>query len=198
MRTVYQLKPKELAEIERAMRQDKRAEVRQRARVIRLLHLGHKPEAVAEQQMVSVPTIYNWHKLWREQGIDGLANKPKTGRPSKATEAYCRKLEEMLEKEPAEFGYRFAIWTSDRLRAHLEKETGILLSEGRFRALLKKRGYRYRRPKHDLSHLQDEKAKKKAEKLLDEMKKGAGETIAGSSVGREEVWIWTLHCMLVG
>lgn len=182
MRTVYQLKAKELAEIERGMRQDKRAEVRQRATVIRLLHVGHKPEAVAEQQMVSVPTIYNWHRLWREQGIEGLANKPKTGRPSKATEAYCQKLEELLEKEPSEFGYRFAIWTSDRLRAHLEKETGILLSESRFRALLKKRGYRYRRPKHDLSHLQDKKAKRKAEKLLEEMKKRASETISSSSL----------------
>ena len=182
MRTVYQLKPKELAEIEKALRQDKRAEVRQRATVIRLLHLGHKPEAVAEQQMVSVPTIYNWHKLWREQGIEGLANKPKTGRPPKATEAYCQKLEELLEKEPSEYGYRFAIWTSDRLRTYLEKETGILLSEGRFRALLKKRGYRYRRPKHDLSHLQDKNAKKKAEKLLEEMKKTASKTISSSSL----------------
>ena len=182
MRTVYQLQPKELAEIEKAIRQDKRAEVRQRAMVIRLLHLGQKLEAVAEQQMVSVPTIYNWHKLWREQGIEGLANKPKTGRPAKATEAYCRQLEEVLDKEPAEFGYRFAIWTTDRLRTHLEKETGILLSEGRFRALLKKRGYRYRRPKHDLSHLQDKKAKEKTEKLLDEMKKRASETISSSSL----------------
>src|SRR5215207_9843190 len=100
MRTIYKLKAKEIAEVEKAIKQDKRPEVRQRATVIRLLHLGHKPETVAEQQMVSVPTIYNWHKLWREQGIEGLANKPKTGRPSKATEAYCRKLEEMLEKEP--------------------------------------------------------------------------------------------------
>ena len=182
MRTVYQLKPKDLAKVETAMRQDKRAEVRQRATVIRLLHLGHKPEAVAEQQLVSVPTIYNWHRLWREQGIAGLANKPKTGRPSKATDEYCQKLEELLDKEPSEFGYRFVIWTSDRLRAHLEKETGILLSESRFRVLLKKRGYRYRRPKHDLSHLQDKKAKKKAEKLLDEMKKNASETISSSSL----------------
>jgi transposase len=182
MRTEYQLKPKELAEIEKAIRQDKRAEVRQRAMAIRQLHLGQKPEVVAEQQMVSLPTIYNWHKLWREQGIEGLANRPKTGRPAKATEAYCQKLGQMLEKEPAEDGYRFAIWTSDRLRTHLEKETGILLSEGRLRALLKKKGYRYRRPKHDLSHLQDQAAKKKAEKLLDEMKKRASETISSSSL----------------
>jgi transposase len=182
MRTEYQLKAKELAEVERAIRQDKRAEVRQRATVILLLHLGHTPKAVAEHQLVSVPTIYNWHKLWREQGIEGLANRPKTGRPSKATEAYCQKLEEMLDKEPSEYGYRFAIWTTDRLRAHLEKKTGILLSESRFRALLKKKGYRYRRPKHDLSHLQDAKAKQKAEKLLEQMKKRASETISSSSL----------------
>jgi transposase len=182
MRTIYQLKPKEIAEIERAIRQDKRAEVKQRATVIRLLHLGHKPEVVAEQQMISVPTVYNWHKLWRENGVEGLANKARPGRKPKATEAYCLKLEEVLSKEPSEYGYRFAIWTSDRLRAHLEKETGIHLSETRFRALLKKKGYRYRRPKHDLSHLQDKAAKKKAEKLLEEMKKRASETISNSSL----------------
>jgi transposase len=150
--------------------------------VIRLLHLGRKPEEVAEQQMVSVPTIYNWHRLWRENGLEGLANKPQKGRPPKANDAYYQKLDELLEKEPSEFGYRFAIWTSDRLRVHLEKETGILLSEGRFRALLKKRGYRYRRPKHDLSHLQDTKAKKRAEKMLEEMKKRVSETISNSSL----------------
>jgi transposase len=182
MRTVYQLRPKELAEIEKAIRQDKRPEVKQRATVIRLLHFGQKPEIVAEQQMVSVPTIYNWHKLWRTQGIEGLANKARPGRTPKATEEYCLKLEEMLSKEPSDYGYRFAIWTSDRLRAHLEKETGIQLSEGRFRALLKKKGYRYRRPKYDLSHLQDKKAKKQAANLLEEMKKRASETISNSSL----------------
>jgi transposase len=182
MRTEYKLKPKELAEIEKAIRQDKRAEVRQRARVIRLLHLGQKPAAVAEQQMVSVPTVYNWHKLWRKDGIEGLANKVRPGRKPKATDAYCLKLEEVLSKEPSAYGYRFAIWTSDRLRAHLKKETGIQLSEGRFRALLKKKGYRYRRPKHDLSHWQDKAAREKAEKLLEEMKKRASKTISSSSL----------------
>ena len=182
MRTIYQLKPKELAEIEKAIRQDKRAEVKQRATVIRLLHLGQKPETVAEQQMVSVPTVYNWHKLWRNNGIEGLTNKARPGRKPKATEEYCLKLEEVLSKEPSEYGYRFAIWTSDRLRAHLEKETGIQLSEGRFRALLKKKGYRYRRPKYDLSHLQDKAAKKQTASLLEEMKKRVSETISNSSL----------------
>lgn len=182
MRTVYQLKPKELAEIEKVIRQDKRPEVRQRATAIRQLHLGNKPQAVADQQLVSLPTIYNWHRQWQEHGVEGLANKTKTGRPPKANKDYCQRLEKVLEKEPVELGYQFAIWTSDRLRAHLEKETGILLSESRFRALMKKRGYRYRRPKHDLRHLQDKSAKRKAEILLKTMKKRALQTISSSSL----------------
>jgi hypothetical protein len=39
MRITYQLTPEELAEIEKAIKQDKRSEVRQRATAIRLLHL---------------------------------------------------------------------------------------------------------------------------------------------------------------
>jgi transposase len=182
MRITYQLTSEELAEIEKAIKQDKRSEVRQRATAIRLLHMKYRPETVAEQQMVSLPTIYNWHRLWREQGIDGLANRPRKGRPPKADDGYCLKLEEVIEKEPSAYGYRFAIWTSDRLRQHLEKETGLLLSDSRFRALMKKKGYRYRRPKYDLSHLQDKKAKKQAEKLLEEMKKRVSETISNSSL----------------
>jgi transposase len=180
MRIVYQLKPEELAKVESAIRQDKRPEVRQRATVIRLLHLKYRPEVIAEQQMVSLPTIYNWHRLWREKGIEGLANQPRKGRPPKADAAYCQKLEEALEKEPSEYGYGFTIWTTDRLRQHLEKETGLLLSNSRFRALMKKKGYRYRRPKYDLSHLQDAEAKQEAEEVLEKLKKRASKTISGS------------------
>lgn len=182
MRIVYQLKPEELAKVESAIRQDKRPEVRQRATVIRLLHLKYRPEVIAEQQMVSLPTIYNWHRLWREKGIAGLANQPRKGRPPKADAAYCQKLEEALEKEPSEYGYGFTIWTTDRLRQHLEKETGLLLSNSRFRALMKKKGYRYRRPKYDLSHLQDAEAKQEAEEVLEKLKKRASKTISGSSL----------------
>lgn len=178
----YHLNEQELQAIEAAIRHDKRPEVRQRCTVIRLLHLGHKPEQVAEMQAVSKPTIYSWFNRWRSNGIDGLAIRPRSGRPSKADEAYILTLAEVIEKDPEEFGYDFTVWTVDRLRAHLEKETGISLSESRLRALLKRKGYRYRRPKQDLSHLQDKEAKAKAEELLEALKKRSSETISSSSL----------------
>jgi len=178
----YHLNEQQLAEVEKAIRQDKRPEVRQRSTVIRLLHLGHKPEAIAEMQAISIPTVYGWLKRWQQNGIEGLANRPKSGRPAKADEGYSQALERVLEQEPKAFGYDFAIWTVDRLREHLEKETGIALSEPRLRALMKRKGYRYRRPKQDLGHLQDKAAKAQAAELLEELKKRASETISSSSL----------------
>jgi transposase len=178
----YHLTEQELAAVETAIRRDKRPEVRQRCTVIRLLHLGHKPEQIAEMQAVSKPTIYGWIDRWRSGGIEGLANRPKSGRPLKADDAYTVALLEVIEREPSELGYDFTIWTIDRLRLHLEKQTGILLSESRFRALLKRKGYRYRRPKYDLGHLQDQEAKAKAADLLEELKKRSSETILNSSL----------------
>ena len=178
----YHLCEEKLAAIETAIHHDKRPEVRQRCTAIRLLHLGHKPEQVAEMQAVSKPTIYGWIDRWWSGGVEGLANRSKSGRPLKADDAYSLKFLEIIEKEPSELGYDFTIWTIDRLRAHLEKETGISLSESRFRAMLKRKGYRYRRPKRDLGHLQDKEAKAEAADRLEELKKKSSETISSSSL----------------
>lgn len=178
----YHLKEQELQAVETAIRHDKRPEVRLRCTVIRLLHLGYKPEQIAEMQAISIPTVYGWYNRWRSNGIEGLANKPRSGRPPKADDEYEKALEELIEKEPEALGYDFTVWTIDRLRAHLEKETSISLSESAFRALLKRKGYRYRRPKHDLGHLQDKEAKAKTEELLEALKKKSSETISSSSL----------------
>ena len=178
----YHLTKAELKLIETAIKHDKRPEVVQRSMVIRLLHLGHKPEEVAKIHAVSKPTIYGWFARWQSGGVEALANQPKSGRPPKADNAYSLALVEVIEKDPSEVGYNFTIWTVERLSAHLEKITGIALSGSRLRALIKRKGYRYRRPKHDLGHLQNKQAKAKAAEVLEELKKRSAETISNSSL----------------
>jgi putative transposase len=181
-RVKYRLTEDEVGILEQAIRHDERPEVRQRATAIRMLHLGKHPGEVAEVLAVRLPSIYNWHARWRAGGLEGLANRPKSGRPGIADEAYCQVLAETLDKSPAELGYSFTVWTVKRLRDHLKKETGKELSESRLRHLLQEQGYRYRRPKHDLHHLQDPEAKEQARQLLEELKRGSEETISSSSL----------------
>jgi transposase len=88
---------------------DEEVEILEQA--IRMLHLGKYPREVAQVLAVSVPTLYNWHARWRQAGLEGLANRPKSGRPRKANEAYYQVLAETLAKEPPELGYAFMVWT---------------------------------------------------------------------------------------
>jgi transposase len=178
----YQLSNDELQVIEQAISHSKIVRVVKRATGIRLLHRGHEPAEVAEMLMVNRASIYNWHKRFRAEGINGLADQPRSGRPRKADDVYCRELEKALEKHPAEYGYDFAIWTLDRLREHLEKQTGKRLSRERFRALMADLDYVYRRPKRDLSRLRNKNAHAQAEALLEGLKRGQGTTILSSSL----------------
>jgi transposase len=167
----FQLDEAALKTIASAIKHDKRPEVRQRAMGLRLLHQGQSPKEVAEVMSVSQPTVYDWHRRWQTGGLDELANRPKSGRSRKADMAYVKRLEQVVEQDPQELGYTFTIWTADRLRLHMESETGILLGQTQFRALLKEQDFVYRRPKHDLTDLQDPEARQAAEEWLQELKK---------------------------
>lgn len=167
----YTLNETELKQIEQALKTAPEAQVRQRATGIRLLHLGKKPGEVAKLLNVSTATVYNWHERWRENGLAGLSDAPRSGRPRLADANYVTQLEEALETDPATLDYGFTIWTLERLRAHMTKLTGVQMSDETFRLVLRQNDYVYRRPKHDLKPLQDLQAKQRATELLDELKK---------------------------
>ena len=182
-KTNYQISETELSQLKEAIRKDPRPEVRQRATAIHLLHLGYKPEEVSQQLMVSKPSIYNWHRRYREGSLDGLANQPKGHPKRKADEAYCQELETALDQDPGDLGYPFSVWSVERLRDHLKHASGVELSVSRLRVIMRQNGYVYRRPKHDLTGLQDPDAKEKARELLEDLKKGhAKMSKSGSSL----------------
>ncbi|MCU0498378.1 MAG: IS630 family transposase [Anaerolineae bacterium] len=122
---------------------------------------------------VTAASIHNWRKRWEQAHLEGLSHRPISGRPSKATEAYWQSLEETLEQNPRSLGYRFSLWTTERLSQHLTEKTGIRLSAECLRVLMRERGYGYRRPKADLKLLQNAEARAEAEVQLEALKKKA-------------------------
>ena len=172
----YRLTEEAVQTLDEAINHAPEPEVRQRAMGLKLLHVGHTPEEVAQMLAVDQASIYNWRKRWLAKGIAGLKNRPRSGRPSNAGQAYRELLEKVIDQDPAELGYGFTFWTAGRLLTHMEKATGVRLSPNRFRALLKRCGYVYRNPTHDLSDLQDPKAKEAAQELLDWLKKTPSST----------------------
>lgn len=167
----YTLSESELLTIEQAIKSDPDLRVRQRAQIIRLLHKGYKAKEIAELLSISTGPVYYWYKRWQQAGLDGLRDKPRAGRPRVSDEAYRQKLAQTLETDPQELGFAFTVWTPRRLVTYMTQETGVAIHENTLRNLLDELDYVYRRPKHDLTHLQDKKAKAEAEETLEMLKK---------------------------
>lgn len=178
----YTLTTEQLQQVETAIKNHPNLRVRQRAQMIRLLHLGHKPEEVGNLLCVTGALVYMWHARWRESGLEGLVDKPKPGRPQAGGKEYRQKLAELIETEPQELGYGFNVWTIKRLLAHMEKETKRLVHKNTLLNMLAELGYVFRRPKHDLGHLQDKQAKETAAEVLEELKKKPSEARSNYSL----------------
>lgn len=166
----YTLTENEESVIKQAMKASD-ARMVKRATVIHNLHQGYHPTEVAAIHGISLTSVYNYFNHFKANGIDGLTDHPRSGRPRKATPEYIKCLEATLESDPKEEGYGFTVWTQARLRHHLAQQTGISLSRSRFQVLLHDLGYRYRRPKRDLGHKHDPALRQQVKEALDELKK---------------------------
>jgi transposase len=167
----YTLPNTELLTIEQAIKNHPDLRVRERARIIRLLHQGYKHGEIAELLAISVGQVYYWHKRYRQEGLDGLADRQRTGRPVVGTEAVRAQITKVLESDPQELGYAFTVWDVPRLLSHLQQACDIQMHRNTLRNLLLEMDYVHRRPKHDLSNLQDKDAKESARQWLDALKK---------------------------
>ncbi len=167
----YTLTTEELQQVQDAITRHPDGKVRSRAQSVYLLHLGNKRDDVAKALCVTPASIANWHKRWREGGVENLKDKDRSGRPPKGGEPFKLTLEKVLTTDPHELGYGFSVWTIERLIEHMHKVTGVSVSDGTMFNRLEELDFAYRRPKHDLSNLQDKDAKERAETLISELKK---------------------------
>lgn len=131
----YTLTEEELAEIRRAMKSSD-ARVARRANIVHSLHLGYVPEEIGHQYQISLGTVYNSFNRFKAEGVAGLPNKPKPGRPPKANDAFRARLVEVIETAPMAFGYGFSVWTLASLQAFMEGDTGVKLSQNRLSEVL--------------------------------------------------------------
>jgi transposase len=76
------------------------ARISKRASIVHGLHLGYRPDELAELYLVSLTTIYNHFNRFKAEGTVGLADKAKSSRPAKASADYIKLLEATLDIDP--------------------------------------------------------------------------------------------------
>jgi transposase len=136
-------------------RRDLAPRVRERLEMVKGVALGQGLAQVGAWSGRSERTVRRWVGRFLSDGVAGLADAPRGGRPQRADGAYRAALETAVETPPRALELPFDVWTSARLSAYLAETTGVRIAPGWVRALLARQRFVAGRPKHTLKHLQD-------------------------------------------
>jgi transposase len=105
---------------------------KKRAEALRLSNHDWKVDKIAEYFDWHPQTVRELIQRWREQGVNGLYDQTKSGRPRQWQEEDIQYLEECMKKDQQ-------VYNGQQLAEKLWQERNVNLSSDRIRKLLKKR-----------------------------------------------------------
>ena len=117
----------------------------ERARVVLAALDGERVSAIAERFHLVEATVYLWLHRFNDDGLAGLADKPRKGRPPTYTREQVSIVVQTALTDPQTLGLSFASWTLDRLVAYLAEHQGITMKRTRLDELLIAEGLRWRK-----------------------------------------------------
>ncbi len=140
------VKPIELSEserdqLQRIIKKGSDWRERDRAQTILMLSNGQTVVAIAEQQGVKPEAIRERRRKWWKNGMNSLPDQPRSGAPSKLTDAHRSQLKEWIDAEPL---------TCRALVSRLTVECDVTISAGTLRNELKRMGYVWKRTRYSL------------------------------------------------
>ena len=105
----YTITDEEQQRLESLLRSPKTAQsLASRAEIILLTAAGHTAEQVAAQQGTTIKKVYRWRKRFKEQSLDGLQDRPRSGQPKKLSE---EKVKEVLKMTVECIPYEATHWS---------------------------------------------------------------------------------------
>lgn len=107
----------------------KKRALRRRAHAILLSDNGHTINQISEILQVRRDAVSIWLKKWEMPGLDGLIDKPRSGRTPALDDADHQRLQELVAEQPHQLR---------SLHAHFQEETGKNISMITLRRALKK------------------------------------------------------------
>ncbi len=142
------LSPEQLSELDAVMQSkycDKRSF--KRLQSIKLNARRYSIPQVSELLEVHYNSVYNWITRYEKEGVAGLKDKPKSGRPTILTEEDKQRVEGFIQDTPQQ---------PKVVLARVEAELGKSMSRDTLRRVLRSLDHTYRRVKKSLRSKRDD------------------------------------------
>ena len=122
------------------------AAVVQRARVIvyMLDHPGVSAKAAGQAAGFRWTRGQYWVKRFNREGIAGLLDRPRSGRPRQYDETVRGEVIRLARTRPQALGYPFALWTVRRLQQAIAERLGVHLAPSTIWKWLRAEGLRWK------------------------------------------------------
>jgi transposase len=147
-------------EIRALFSKDERYTIGIRLYAVYQVSLGQASRKLESLYNTSFKQITNWVHRFEESGVEGLKDKPKSGRIPKLTSENLIELSNVLKNNrPEEYGYNTATWNGPILREFIEKHYGVKYQKAQTYNLLKKLGFTYQKGKAKYPEADEEKRK---------------------------------------
>ena len=95
----------------------------------------------------SVRTVQYWVHRFEDEGLSGLVQGDRPGRPAQLGTAQMRELGAVLHKAPNAVGIETDLWDGKTLAAHIERRWKMAMSVRQCQRLLRLLGFRLRKPR---------------------------------------------------
>src|ERR671932_1054970 len=142
-----------VAEVRALYHTTKDVRVRTRAQIVLLAFDGLSAPKIAKIVDLDPESVRHHLKRYRDEGIAGLPDRERAGRPRRATPAYVELAIQTLRQRPRALGLNFSVWSLERLIDYLKEKTQITVSDETIRTHLRAHGISFSRPQHKVSAL---------------------------------------------
>jgi transposase len=126
-----------------------------RAQALLWLASGHGIEDVTRRLCVCRRAVYYWVEQYAAREADDLAGRlsatPRSGRPRTARGIIDPLIDNIIDTDPRELGYRSTVWTAGLLRQYLSESHRLPVSQRSVSYALSRLSIRWKRPRHRLA-----------------------------------------------
>lgn len=144
--------PALVAALENEIRRSDQARYEHRLHCILLVAKGMSCPGVAALFGDSVRTVQTWFHRFEEEGLAGLVDADRPGRPGRLNDRQLNEVERVLRRSPREVGMKINLWDGKTLSAFIQKRFGITLKVRQCQRLFRQFGFRLRKPRPLIAH----------------------------------------------
>ncbi len=112
-----------------------------------LVGQGMSAHQVARLLGDSPRTVAYWVRRFEEEGLAGLVDAERSGRPRRLTEKQIERIDAALRNKPSDFALSGHLWDGKTLSAFVHKQWDITMGVRQCQRLFRQLGFRLRRPR---------------------------------------------------